>query len=148
MLSFATHPDHGFTYLISEGETTVEEWLDTVNAYRLKGLTDRELYDLREQKNLFSNKEIGEILEVAVKNRALHTSRRRTALLVATPSQFGLSRMYELKSEIEGVLTKTRVFYRVDEAIEWLGSDVAALVPELRSATIASTQTISGLIQS
>ena len=33
--------------------------------------------------------------------------------------------MYELKSEVEGVLTRTRVFYTLDESTEWLGKNVA-----------------------
>jgi hypothetical protein len=133
MLSYTTYPDLDFTYFVSEGETTIENWLQTVRSYGAEGMTTRELYDLRGQTNLFSNDEIGQILEVAVKNQAIHLNDRKTAVVVDSISQFGLSRMYELKSEVEGVRTKTQVFYQLDDAAEWLGEDVAGFISERQS---------------
>jgi len=130
MLSYTRHPNLDFTCFVSDGETTIEEWLKTVRNYRSEGLTNRELYDIRLHQNLYSNEEIGQILEVAVNNRAMHTKNRRTAIVVGNLPQFGLSRMYALKSEIEGVLTKAHVFYQVDDALEWLGDDVAGCIAE------------------
>lgn len=129
MLFYTRYPDLDFTHFVSEGETTIENWLETIRNYGLAGMTTRELYDLRQHQNLFSNEEIGKILEVAVKNKAMHKNDRRTAVVVENQPQFGLSRMYELKSQIEGVSTKTRVFYKLDQAIEWIGDDVAQCVP-------------------
>ena len=128
MLSYTRYPDIDFTYFVSEGETTIENWLQTVRDYGTEGMTTRAIYDLRGQANLFSNDEIGEILEMALKNRAMHTNKRKTAIVVGNLPQFGLSRMYELTSEVKGVLTKTQVFYQLDDAIEWLGGDVAQCV--------------------
>lgn len=133
MLCYTKYPDLDFTRFVSKGETTIENWLLTVHNYGAEGLTTRELYDLRGQTNLFSNDEIGEILGVAMKNRATHKNKRKTALVVDSVAQFGLSRMYELKSEIEGVPTKIRVFYQLDEAIDWLGDDVSGCISVLRS---------------
>ena len=135
MLSYTRHPDLDFTYLISDGKTSIDEWLDIVNTYRSEGLTNRELYDLRRHENLFSNEEISKILQVAVKNRALNTTNRKTAIVVDNPSKFGLSRMYELQSEVEGVLTKSHVFYHMDKAVEWLGDDIAGCIPDSGSDT-------------
>lgn len=132
MLSYTRFPTLDFTCFVSKDETTIENWLETVHNYGQDGMTTRELYDLRRQTNLFSNDEIGEILEVALKNRAIHTNNRKTAVLVYNISQFGLSRMYELTSEVKGVLTKTQVFYQLDDATEWLGDNVADCIPELR----------------
>jgi hypothetical protein len=132
VLYYTKHPDLDFTCFVSKGETTIENWLQTVSNYGAEGMTTRELYDLRGQTNLFSNNEIGEILDVALKNRAIHKNKRKTAIVVDSVPQFGLSRMYELKSQVEGVLTKTRVFYRLDEVVEWLGDDVAGCIFELR----------------
>lgn len=133
MLSYTRHPNLDFTCFVSDGETTIENWLKTIREYGAERMTTRELYDLRSQSNLFSNDEVGQILEVALKNRAIHEGNRKTAVVVDTISQFGLSRMYELKSEVEGVLTKTQVFYQLDDAIEWLGDDVAGCISNLRS---------------
>ena len=132
MLYYTKHPDLDFTCFVSQGETTIENWLQTVSDYGAEGMTTRELYDLRGQTNLFSNDEIGEILGVALKNLGKHKNNRKTAIVVDSVAQFGLSRMYELKSEVEGVPTKTRVFYQLDEAIEWLGDDVAGCIFERR----------------
>ena len=133
MLSYTRHPNLDFTCFVSDGETTIENWLKTIHEYGAERMTTRELYDLRGQTNLFSNDEVGQILELALKNRAIHKGNRKTAVVVDTISQFGLSRMYELKSEVEGVLTKTQVFYQLDDAIEWLGDDVAGCISNLRS---------------
>jgi len=133
MLSYTRHPNLDFTCFVSDGETTIENWLKTIHEYAAERMTTRELYDLRGQTNLFSNDEVGQILEIALKNRAIHEGNRKTAVVVDTISQFGLSRMYELKSEVEGVLTKTQVFYQLDDAIEWLGDDVAACISNQRS---------------
>ena len=135
MMLYTRHPDFDFTYLVSESETTIEDWLETIEKYRSEGLTKRELYDLRYHRALYSNEEIEKIIEVAVANRAMHTTERKTAIVVTNPSQFGLSRMYELKSEVEGVPTKLQVFYRVDEAIQWLGNDVAVCIPNISVET-------------
>jgi hypothetical protein len=128
MLTYSRHSELDFTRFVSVGGTTIDNWLETVMAYGEEGMTSRELYDLRQHTNLFTNEEIGEILNLALKNKPLHKPNRKTALLVDNPSQFGLSRMYELKSEVEGVLTRTRVFYKLDDAIDWLGKDVAQCV--------------------
>lgn len=133
MLSYTRYSDFDFTHFVSEGETSIENWLQTVHNYGRDGMTPRELYDLRGQTNLFANDEIEKILAIAVKNHAIHTSNRKTALVVGDRAQFGLSRMYELKSEVEGVHTKTQVFYELDQAIEWLGNDVADCLSQSRS---------------
>jgi hypothetical protein len=87
-------------------------------------VTARELYDLRRQSNLFANDEIKKILDVAVANIPKHKEDRQTAIVVGSQSQFGLSRMYELMSEVEGVRTTTQVFYELEQTIDWLGQDV------------------------
>jgi len=125
MLSYTRYPDLDFTLLISDGYTAIADWLRTVSEYREEGVTERELYDLRLQSNLFSNEEIKKILDIAAANISKHKGDRKTALVVESRPQFGLSRMYELLSEVEGVLTKTQVFYELDKAIGWLGQDVA-----------------------
>lgn len=133
MLSYTRYPDLDFTHFVSEGGTSIENWLQTIHSYGEDGMTSRELYDIRGQNNLFTNDEIEKILAIAVKNLAIHTNDRKTALVVENRAQFGLSRMYELKSEVEGVHTKTKVFYRMDEAMGWLGEDVAGCLSDLHT---------------
>lgn len=103
-------------------------------------MTTRELYDLRLHTNLFSNEEIDKILKVGVKNKPIHKPNRKTALVVDNSSQFGLSRMYELKAEIEGILTSTQVFYKLENALDWLGDDVAGCVLALRCPELTAAQ--------
>ena len=136
MLTYTRHPDLDFTLFLSEGETTINNWLKVVQRYGKEGMTNRELYDLRKHTNLFSNEEIGKILKLAVKNKPLHKPGRKTALVVDNSSKFGLSRMYQMKSEIKGVLTRTRVFYNLGEAIAWLGNDVSQCVQPTGTALL------------
>jgi hypothetical protein len=124
MLSYTRYPDLDFTHFVSSGYTSIGDWLNTIGEYGQQGMTSRELYDLQQQSNLFSNDEIKRILDVAVANIPKHKEGRQTALVVGSPSQFGISRMYELMSEVEGVRTETQVFYKLDQAIDWLGQDV------------------------
>ena len=125
MLTYTRHPDLDFTRFFSEGETTIENWLETVQRYGKEGMTTRALYDLRQQTNLFTNEEVGSILHQTVKDQGLRPPNGKTAVLVDEAAKFGISRMYELQAELEGVSSNTQVFYSLDEALEWLGQDVA-----------------------
>jgi len=128
MLSYKRYPDFNFTHFVSEGETTIENWLETVRRYGRDGMTTRELYDLRQQTNIFTNDEIGLILKKTMRDQALRPPTGRTAVIVDKAIKYGLSRMYGIQAEISGVSSKTEVFYQLDEAIEWLGEDIARCV--------------------
>jgi hypothetical protein len=128
MLSYTRYPDLDFTYFVSEGETTIEEWLETVRRYGRDGMTTRELYDLRPQTNIFTNDEVGMILQKTMRDQALRLPTGRTAVIVDKAIKFGLSRMYGIQAEISGVSSNTEVFYKLEDATEWLGDDVTGCI--------------------
>jgi hypothetical protein len=132
MLSYTRYPDLDFTYFVSEGETTIENWFKTVLRYARDGMTTRELYDLRQQTNIFTNDEVGMILHQTLKDQALRPPNGKTAVIVDKAIKYGLSRMYALYAEVEDVSSTTEVFYKLDDAFDWLGDDVADRMPELR----------------
>jgi hypothetical protein len=122
MMTYTRHAEHDFTLFVSKGDTTIDEWLDTIVQYSLKGISRLELYDLREHTNLFSNDEIEMILAHAVKNTDIRPKGNRTAILVSGEAQYGLSRMYEGIAMVEGLLNNdTMAFYNLAEAVDWLG---------------------------
>ena len=125
MLSYTRYPDLDFTYFVSEGETTIENWLETVHRYGRDGMTSREIYDLRQQTNIYTNDEVGMILQQTMRDQALRPPNGNTAVIVDKAIKFGLSRMYEMQAEISDVSSNTQVFYKLDDATEWLGDDVA-----------------------
>ena len=130
MLSYRIFPDLNFTWLVSQGETTIEGWLQTVARYRKAGVTAFELYDLRQQANLFSMEEIGRILDHTDSNQAFRPPKGKTAILVDEAVKFGLARMYEMQAEIKSTEWGIQVFYELEKAANWLGADIARLVSE------------------
>lgn len=110
MLSFWRYPELDFSWFVSRGETSIAAWLQTVRQYGTEGMTRLELYDLRPQTNLYSNKEITIILQQTLKDQSLRPPDGRTAILVDEAVKFGLSRMYEIQAEVEGASAVTQVF--------------------------------------
>jgi len=131
MLSFTRYPEIDFTWFVSKGETSIENWLQTVGYYGKEGMTTRELYDLRQQTNLFSVEDIGMILKQTIEDQALRPPNGKTAVVVDEVVKYGLSRMYEMQAEAKGVSSNTQVFYQMVTATNWLGDDVAQCVSEL-----------------
>ena len=130
MMSYTRYPEHDFTLVISNGNTSIGEWIDMVDQYGSEGMTSLELYDLRRHTNLYSNEEIERILHKTIADRNLRPAEAKTAVLVNEVTQFGLARMYELKSEIEGIETPLQVCFDLAEAIEWLGGDVKQVLKD------------------
>ena len=123
MMTYTRHPKHDFTLFISEGNTTIDEWLDTVGRYsNTEGISRLELYDLRAHTNLFSNDEIEQLLLHALDNSNIRPKNNRTALLTNQGVLYGLFRMYESLTKIEGIENNdTEVFDNLEDAVEWLG---------------------------
>jgi hypothetical protein len=127
MMTYNRHPKHDFTLFISEGNTTIDEWLDTVGRYSARGISRLELYDLRSHTNLFSNDEIEQLLIHALDNSNIRPKNNKTALLVNQGVLYGLSRMYESLAKIEGIENnETEVFDNLEGAVEWLGEQAKA----------------------
>ena len=122
MMTYTRHSEHDFTLFVSKGDTTIDEWLETISRYSSDGISRLEMYDLREHTNLFSNEEIETILAHAVKNTSIRPQSNKTAILVSGEAQYGLSRMYEGIAMVEGLQkNETMAFYKIEEAVEWLG---------------------------
>jgi len=81
-----------------------------------------ELYDLRTHTYLFSNDEIEQLLMHALNNANIRPTNNRTALLVNQGVLYGLSRVCESLTKVEGIEnTDTAVFDTLEDAVEWLG---------------------------
>jgi hypothetical protein len=50
MLFYTRYPKLDFTWLISEGETTTENWFQTVSSYRKEGVTTSERDSIEQYK--------------------------------------------------------------------------------------------------
>jgi hypothetical protein len=125
MLTYTRHQDLDFAHFVSEGETTIENWLETAQRYAQKGINTRELYDLRQQTNLFSVEEVGMIINRSVMVTSLHSPNGRTAIVVDDANKYSLAKIYELQAQNHEGLHDVQVFFALGEAIEWLGKDVA-----------------------
>jgi hypothetical protein len=130
MLTYTRFPEFDFTRFVSKGETTIEMWLQTIASYGAEGMTTRELYDLRQQTNLFSVEEISRILNQTLNDQDLRPPKGKTAVVVDEAVKFGLARMYELRAEAEDISSNTQVFLDLDQALDWLGEDVARCIAE------------------
>ena len=128
MMTFTRYPEQDFTLFVSKGNTSIEEWLAVEKSSRSEGLTRLELYDLRLHTNLFSNDEIEMILAESVIHHRHRPPDAKTAVLVSEAAQFGLSRMYELKAEVEGIEFPTEIYYDLTEALDGLGDAVKDLL--------------------
>ena len=125
MLSYTRYPDLDFTHFVSEGKTTIENWLETVIGYGSDGLSVRELYDLRSQTNLFTTEETGMIVNRSVMVEHLHPPNGKTAVLVDSVEKYGLAEIYALQAKNHTWLPEVKVFFTLGEAIKWLGKDIA-----------------------
>ena len=133
MLTYTRGPDFEFTHFVSVGDTTIDNWLETVRNYCEEGVAKLELYDYRQQTNLFTNDEIDRIIELVIEVQKLRPPEGKTAILVNKEAMFGLARMYDSKAKIHGVLLETEIFYEQHEAFEWLGQGVAQYVWNLHA---------------
>lgn len=130
MLTYTRYPEFDFTCFVSKGETTIEDWLQAITNYGAEGMTTLELYDLRQQTNLFSVEEISRILKRTLSDKDLRPPKGKTAVLVDEAVKFGLARMYEMRAEAEDISSNTQVFLGLDQALDWLGEDVARCIAE------------------
>lgn len=122
-MTYTRYPEQDFTLFISKGDTTIDDWIDTIGRYSAtEGISRLELYDLRTHTNLFSNDEIERLLFHALDNTNIRPKNNRTALLVNQGVLYGLSRMYESMTKVEGIENNdTEVFDTLEDAVEWLG---------------------------
>lgn len=68
--------------------------------------------------HLMDNNRLEHMLEIRL--RYPERGRARLALLVDSPLQYGVSRMYEMLSESRGLPQSIQVFYERQQAVDWL----------------------------
>ena len=87
-------------------------------------MTGRELYDLRQQTNLFSVDEVGMIFQRTLQDAHLRPPDGKTAVVVDEMAKVMLTEIYESMAKGHKGLANLNVFYGLGEAVEWLGNDV------------------------
>ena len=122
MFAYTRFPKHDFTLFVSQGSTQVDEWIKTLINYGTEGITKYELFDLRQHTYLFSTQELEQILHLTTSNIHYRPPETKTALVVDKTAMYGVSRVYDILAEVEGIEgLVTQVFYSIDEALMWLG---------------------------
>ena len=125
MLTYTRFPNHDFTLFVSHGDTKSDEWIKTLIDYGTEGITTYELFDLRQHTYLFSTQDLEKILNLTTSNLKYRPPETRTALVVDKTAMYGVSRVYDILAEVEGIEgLVTSVFYDIDDAVEWLGEQV------------------------
>jgi len=125
MLTYTIFPDYDFTLFVSQGDTQADEWIKTLISYGTKGITRYELFDLRQHTYLFSTQEVEKILNLTIRNTEHRPQETKTAIVVDKAAMYGISRIYDILAEIEGIEgLVTEVFYDIGEAVEWLGEQI------------------------
>jgi len=124
-ITFQTDISRELTVFKITGTVKIGEWLDTLRAYAESGTTRFELYDIREGEGEgFTSKQIEQIIEQAKSSLSPRPPGSKTALVTSKDVHFGMSRMYQAVSEIEGITWKTETFRSMEEACKWLGIDM------------------------
>jgi hypothetical protein len=89
--------------------------------YSSAGPTRYELYDMRNAEGRgFTSREVDRIVENAKTGGAARPPGSKTALVASRDVHFGMSRVYQAVSEIEGLAWKVETFRSIEAAYAWL----------------------------
>jgi len=132
MLRFSRYPEIELTWFVMEGDTAIEEWIEVHRSYDRFGQSRLEFYDFRNVSRPFSAEEVRALVDFSVSRTHLRPPNGRTAAVVSDALRFGLARMFQLQGEIMGISWEIRAFYTIEEALDWLGSEVRSLVLDKR----------------
>jgi len=103
------------------GDVEFDELVHTHNSYGDAGLTRFEIYDLRNGTlESFTSEQMNQLAIVGKASIDLRPKGCKTALVVSKDIDFGMGRVYQALSEIEGVTWETEIFRSMDEAYQWL----------------------------
>ena len=109
-----------FTLFTLEGEVTLTELIDAVNAYGKSGVTLNELYDIRQLAGeRITSSEIDAVVKYLHKYAGVRPEKSKTAVLVVEALDYGLSRMIQTLTE-GTVPFKIEVFKSMELALAWL----------------------------
>jgi hypothetical protein len=124
-ITFQTDLSRELTVFKITGTVNIREWLNTLRAYVESGTTRYELYDIREGEGVgFTSKQVDQIIEGGKSKIVARPPGSKTALVVSKDVHFGMSRVYQAVSEIEGSTWESETFRSMEEAYKWLGIDI------------------------
>jgi hypothetical protein len=103
------------------GAVTAEEIIQRIREYHSGKITMFSIWDLSEASvESYSEEKLRSVLAVGGKYAELRKG-GKTALVSSKTFLFGLERMYEMLSEVEGFLVEHRAFRSLEDAKEWIG---------------------------
>ena len=122
-IRFDTDRERELTTLTLTGQLTLNELIDGLHEYGKSGPTRLELYDARGlDGERISTEEVDQLVAYFLKFPDVRGPRSRTAVLVETNLDFGISRMVSLLTE-SSVSFEVNVFKTTEEAEAWLFAD-------------------------
>ncbi|MEA3364933.1 MAG: hypothetical protein U9Q79_04765 [Candidatus Hydrogenedentes bacterium] len=120
-ITFTIDRDRGFALFRGTALVTLDDFLETFDAYSKAGSVNLELYDFRAAETHLTGEEIRTLAMLGASKSVEREPGSKTALLVASSTDYGLSRMYQLLGEFEGVSWALSIFRDPEEAYAWLG---------------------------
>ncbi|HOF41199.1 MAG TPA: hypothetical protein PLD73_14100 [Candidatus Hydrogenedentes bacterium] len=121
-IEFAIDRERDFTLFTGSGVLTVEDLLAVFDAYSAAGPTRLELYDfLQVTQTRLTGEDIRRISMIGVTKSSERIPGSKTVLVAASPDVYGLSRMYQLLGEVEGVVWDVEVHRTLQDGYAALG---------------------------
>lgn len=121
-ITFKIDRERDFTLFGGTGTLTVDDFLEVFDAYSKAGPTRLELYDFRDiTESRMSGEEIRTLAMVGAAKSMERIPGSKTALVTDSNAEYGLSRMYQLLGEFEGVSWDVEVCRSIEAAYDWLG---------------------------
>lgn len=118
-ISYSVDRERGTVISLWTGEVTAAElrahWAEVLDDPEARAVA-RTVADLREGTIGFSGAELRLAVEQVAAPR-LMTLRWHNAIVVARPEQYGVSRQFDVFSD---VLSENAIFHSVDEAVAWI----------------------------
>jgi hypothetical protein len=119
-VTFDRNPDNDLTTFLFTGVVSIQEFISQLDAYKAAGLTGRELYDVRGlEGERFSTADIDYLAEYLQQQRVSRRAGSKTAVVVKTDVDFGLTRMVSLLTD-PFVNFEIEAFRSFDDAVSWL----------------------------
>ena len=121
-ITFSIDRERDFTLFTGTDDLTVDHFLETFASYSKAGPTRLELYDFRGvTTSRLTGEEIRTLAMVGASKNMERLPGSKTALVASSNAEYGLSRMYQLLGEFEGVSWDIEVCRTIEEAYAWLG---------------------------
>ena len=114
------YKNKNLTVITVSGKTTLDMIIDALEEFYRSVFTLNLLWDFSKgDARELTNYQMRDIISVAKKYAHLRKG-GKTAFFVSSGVDYGLARMYEIYSDIEGHTISHNVFYDFDKAMDWL----------------------------